>query len=116
MRHEAKFVVSRVWSAGGLRLSRDGLSERLHPVCAFGEAGLDSVSGLWRQGYCPQRAAVPGTANRDHRSQAGVSDGRSAQMPVRGLRQTLRGRPPLPRPMSATPAGSRRLSKTSRAG
>jgi len=94
MRHESKFVVPCVWGAGGLRLSRDKISGRLHPVCPFSEAGLDSVSGVWRQGHRSQRATVPGAANRAHRSQTGVSGGRSAQMRVCGLRQTLRGRPP----------------------
>ncbi len=46
MRHESKFVVSCVWGAGGIRLSRNDLSGRLHPVCDFGEAGLDSLSGV----------------------------------------------------------------------
>src|SRR5450631_4032202 len=94
MRHESKFVVSRVWSSGRLRLSRDIVSGRLHPVCAFGEAGMDSLSSLRQQGHRPQGAAVPRTANRADRPQAGVSGDGSTQMPVCGLRQTLRGRPP----------------------
>src|SRR5487761_1952090 len=94
MRHESKFAVSCVWGAGGLRLSRDIVSGWLHSVCAFREARLDCVSGLQRQGYRPQGAAIPGTANRAHRPQAGVSGDGSAPMRVRGLRQTLRGRPP----------------------
>src|ERR1017187_7160258 len=51
------------------------------------------MSGLRRAGHRPPGAAVPGTANRAHWPQAGVSGDGSAQMPVCGLRPTLRGRP-----------------------
>ena len=94
MRHESKFIVSRVWGAGGLRLSGDVVSRRLHPVCVGGAAGLDSVSRLRRAGYNPQGPAFPGAANRADWFEAGVSGDRGAQMPVRDLWRTFRGRPP----------------------
>ena len=94
MRRESKFVVSCVWSAGRLRLRRNPIPGRLRAVRAFRPCGLDPVPGLRQPGHCPQRTPVSRTANGAHWPQAGLSGNRDSQMPVRGLRQTLRGRPP----------------------
>jgi transposase len=52
------------------------------------------MSGVRQPGDRPQGPSFPGVANRAHRVEAGLSGHRDTQMPVCGLRQTLRGLPP----------------------
>src|SRR3974377_238007 len=94
MRRESKFAVSCVWSAGRLRLRRDVVPGWLHSICALGAARLDPMPELREQGHCPQGPPFPGVANRADWFETGLSGDRGAQMPVWGLRQTLRGLPP----------------------
>jgi hypothetical protein len=94
MGHESKSFVSCVWRPGRVRVLAHGIPGRLCAVFPPGQARATDLSAVPQPGSEPQGTTFPRTANGVHRTQAGISGDRGAQVPVPGLRPHFRGVPP----------------------